>query len=193
MGVVHWLEGGSLLGAVRENGKLLDWEDDIDISVLLDGDMTWRRLSEGLAERGAREGYFVDLFESNDFITISFDAPEPWPFRWERNRRRGEIRADIAIYRKNSSHGEAVLERRIYKAAMPATESGAYGVPREVVLPTTTIPFVGGQFACPNRSEKYLGILYGDFRKIELTYVDAAAAKSRAEIDLAGHPLDREY
>ncbi|MGZ0190541.1 MAG: LicD family protein, partial [Alphaproteobacteria bacterium] len=59
----HWLEGGSLLGAVREGGALLEWEDDVDISVLLDGDMTWGRLSAGLVERGARDGYYVDLFE----------------------------------------------------------------------------------------------------------------------------------
>ena len=182
MGVVHWLEGGSLLGAVRENGNLLDWEDDVDISVLLDGDMTWRRLIEGLAERSSREGCFIDLFEKNGLVSISFDAPKRWPFRWERNRLRGEIRTDIAIYRKALSHGEAILERRSYKGAMPVTESGGYGVPQGVVLPTSAIPFVGGDFACPNQSEAYLHILYGDFRKIELTYVDAAAAKARAEL-----------
>ncbi|HID67207.1 MAG TPA: hypothetical protein EYP31_02825, partial [Roseibacterium sp.] len=45
MGAVHWLEGGSLLGAIRENGALLDWEDDVDISVLLTADMTWDKLT----------------------------------------------------------------------------------------------------------------------------------------------------
>ena len=186
MGVVYWLEGGSLLGAVRERGGLLDWEDDIDISVLLDGEVTWQRLAAGLAERGARDGYFVDLFENKDFVSISFDAPKPWPFRWERNRLRGEIRADIAIYRPAISHGEAVLERRSHKGAMPATESGGYGVPRELVLPTSTVPFLGGDFSCPNRTEAYLRALYGDFRKIEYTYVDAGPAKARARIDAGG-------
>ena len=191
MGVVHWLEGGSLLGAVRERGALLDWEDDIDLSVLLDGDMTWERLAAGLTERGARDGYFVDLFESKGFVSISFDAPKRWPFRWERNRLRGEIRADIAIYRPAISHGEAVLERRSHKGAMPATESGGYGVPREIVLPTSTVRFLGGEVACPNQTEAYLRLLYGDFRKIEYTYVDAGPAKARARIDTGGGPLVR--
>jgi len=183
MGVVHWLEGGSLLGAIREGGKLLDWEDDIDISVLLADDMTWRRLTTGLAERCARDGYYVDLFERTGFVSISFDQPKRWPFSWERNRLRGEIRADVAVYRKAISHGRAVIERRTHKGAMPTTELGGFGVPLEVVLPTSTAPFLGRDFACPNQAEAYLGMLYGDFRKIEYTYVDAAPAGARAPID----------
>ncbi len=186
MAVVHWLEGGSLLGAVREGGKLLAWEDDIDISVLLDGDMTWERLAAGLTERGARDGYFVDLFEKNGFVSISFDPPKRWPFRWERNRLRGEIRADIAIYRQAISYGEAVLERRSHKGAMPATEGGGYGVPQEIVLPTSTIPFLGGDLACPNQIEAYLRVLYGDFKEVEYTYLDAAAVETRRQVDVAG-------
>jgi hypothetical protein len=171
---------------VRESGALLDWEDDIDISVLLDSDMTWERLAAGLAEGAARDGYFVDLFEKEGFVSVSFDLPKRWPFRWERNRLRGEIRADIAIYRRAISHGEAVLERRSYKGAMPATESGGYGVPQEIVLPVSMVPFLGGDFARPNQAEAYLHILYGDFKKIEYDYVDAGPAKARAQIDVVG-------
>jgi hypothetical protein len=183
MSVVHWLEGGSLLGAVRENGTLLDWEDDIDISVLLDDEMPWEQLATGLAKRGARDGYYVDLFEKEGFVSVSFDLPKRWPFRWERNRLRGEIRADIAVYRKATSYGEAVLERRSYKGAMLETESGGFGVPQEIVLPTTTVPFLGDTFACPNQTNAYLRVLYGDFGEVEYTYVDKQAADARAEFD----------
>jgi hypothetical protein len=90
------------------------------------------------------------------------------------------------IYRPAISHGEAVLERRSHKGAMPATESGGFGVPREIVLPTSTVPFLGRDVACPNQTEAYLRVLYGDFRKIEYTYVDAGPAKARARIDAGG-------
>ena len=186
MGAVHWLDGGSLLGAVREGGKLLAWEDDIDISVLLDGNTTWESLLTTIAERGAQDGYFVDVFKELGFITISYDPPRSWPFRWERNRMRGEIRLDLVAFRRAVSHGQPVLERRLPKGAMPLTESSGYGVPREIVLPTSTINFLGGNFACPNKPESYLRVLYGDFKEVEYTYVDAAAAQTRRHADVAG-------
>ncbi|NOX40192.1 MAG: LicD family protein [Alphaproteobacteria bacterium] len=183
MGAVHWLEGGSLLGAIRENGALLDWEDDVDISVLLTADMTWDRLTARLVEDGARDGYYVDIFKKNGFISISADPPRRWLFRPERNRMRGEIRTDIAIYRQVVSYGKTVLERCSKKGAMPTTEGGGFGVPKDIVLPTTTTPFLGGEIACPSQPGAYLEILYGNFQKIEYTYLDPAAAETRAEID----------
>ena len=98
---------------------------------------------------------------------------------------RGEIRADITVYRQVIHNGIAVLERRSHKGAMPATENGGYGVPPELVLPTTTIPHIGGDFASPNQPEAYLRILYGDFEDVEYTYVDPAAAATRREADVA--------
>jgi hypothetical protein len=71
---------------------------------------------------------------------------------------------------------------------MPVMESGWHGVPKEIILPTSTINFLGGDISCPNQSEAFLRILYGDFQKIELTYVDADAAKARAEIDTVDDP-----
>jgi hypothetical protein len=183
MGAVHWLEGGSLLGAIRENGALLDWEDDVDISVLVTADMTWEMLTAKLVEEGARDGYFVDIFKKSDFVSISFDRPRRWLFRPERNRMRGEIRTDIAIYRQVISYGETVLERPSKKGAMPATEGGGFGVPEDIVLPAAITPFLGKAIACPGRPDAYLEILYGNFRKIEYTYLDPVAAEARAGID----------
>ncbi len=185
MGADHWIDGGSLLGAVRENGALLAWEDDVDISVLLDGDTTWDSLSAAFSKRGAQDGYYVDVFEKKGYITISYDPPKTWPFRWERNRMRGEIRLDLVAYRRAMSGGRAVLERQLLKGAMPLTESGWHGVSEEIVLPTSTINFLGDDISCPNQFEAYLHILYGDFEKIELTYVDSNAAETRRQADLA--------
>ncbi len=188
MGAVYWIDGGILLGAIRENGTLLAWEDDVDISVLLDDETTWSSLRDTFSKRGAKDGYYVDPFEKKSYITISYDPPRTWPFIWERNRMRGEIRLDLVTYRCAMSGGRSVLERQLLKGAMPSTESGWHGVPKETLLPTSTINFLGAAIACPNQPEAFLRILYGDFEKIELTYVDAEAAEARAELDTIGEP-----
>ena len=184
MGAIHWIDGGTLLGAVRENGALLAWEDDIDISVLLDDDTTWETLCDTISQRGSEDGYYVDIFENKTFLTISYDRPQSWPFRWERNRMRGEIRLDLVTYRHATNNGQPVLERQLLKGAMPVMQSGWHGVPKEIILPTSMINFLGSDIPCPNQSEDFLQTLYGDFRTIELTYVDKNAAKTRADIDL---------
>jgi len=180
---VHWIDGGTLLGAVRENGALLAWEDDIDISVLLDDVTTWDTLCTTMSKLGLKHGYFVDIFKKQGFITVSYDRPQSWPFRWERNRMRGEIRLDLVPFRHATNDGLTVLERHLLKGAMPVMQSGWHGVPRDVVLPTATINFLGSNVPCPNQPEAFLEILYGDYQKIELTYVDKEAAKTRTAID----------
>ena len=185
MGVVHWIDGGTLLGAVRENGSLVAWEDDVDLSVILEDGMTWASLVAELAGRGTQDGYYVDAFEEIGFISISHNPPWRWPFRWERNRMRGEIRLDLVVYRHAVSHGKPVLERRISKGVMPLTESGWFGVPKEIVLPTSTIQFLGDDIACPHKPVEYLRLLYSDFEEVVYTYIDPAAAKTRCEADTA--------
>lgn len=183
MGAAHWIDGGTLLGAVRENGALLAWEDDIDISVLLDDDTTWEKLCATISRRGAKNGYYVDIFEESGFIAVSYDAPRSWPFRWERNRMRGEIHLDLVSYRHATDKGQPVLERQLLKGAMPVMESGWHGMPTDVILPTSTINLLGSDMPCPSQPDVFLKILYGDFQTVELTYVDENAARTRADID----------
>jgi len=188
MGITYWLEGGTLLGALRENGTLLQWEDDVDISVALDNDRDWDTLVAGVTTRGARDGYFVDVFKRGTLIAISHAAPRRPPLRWENYRLRGEIRLDLAVYRPAMSQGQPVLERRSSKGAMPATDSGGFGVPRELVLPTATLDLLGRNFACPGRPEDYLKALYGDFNRIAYSYVDAGPAEARRNLDTTTPP-----
>jgi hypothetical protein len=185
MGIVYWLEGGTLLGAVRENGALLPWEDDVDISVLIDDNGAWDALVAGVAARGHRDGYFVDAFERQGYIAISHASPRRPPLRWENYRLRGEVRLDLTVYRPAMSHGEPVLERRPPKGGMRATDDGCYGIARDLVLPTSTIAFLGHDFACPSRPEDYLHVLYGDYNQIVYSYVDTGPAETRRDLDAA--------
>jgi len=181
--VDHWLEGGSLLGAVRENGNLLAWEDDVDISFLLDEKLSWSTIAKALSDRGKQDGYYVDVFESEGLISVSYDRPLLWPMRWERNRMRGEIRLDLVAYQHGISQGQDVIERRTKKGALPMTENGWYGLAKEIVLPTSTIQFLGNYIPCPNQPQTYLLTLYQDYQMIEYTYVSSDVAELRRSTD----------
>ena len=152
--------------------------------MLLDDETTWEKLCATLSRRGSEDGYYVDIFENKGFLTVSYDKPQSWPFRWERNRMRGEIHLDLVSYRHATDSGQPVLERQLLKGAMPVMESGWHGVPEDIILPTSTINFLGSDMPCPNQPDAFLRILYGDFQSVELTYVDENAAKNRADIDL---------
>ena len=179
----HWIDGGTLLGAVRENGAMLAWDDDIDISVLLDDDMTWDRLCKTLTMRGDKDGYYIDIFKKDRLIVVSYDKPKSWPLRWERNRMRGEIHLDLVSYRHATDLGQPVLERQSHKGSMPVMESGWYGVPIDIILPTSSINFLGSEIPCPRQPESFLKTVYGDFETVELTYINETTANIRANIN----------
>ena len=183
LNVEHWLEGGSLLGAVRENGNLLAWEDDVDISFLLDDKTTWPSITKALSERGNQDGYYVGSFGGEGLISISYDRPLLWPMRWERNRMRGEIRLDLVAYRRAVNQGQAIVERNSKKGVLPKTDSGWYGLAEEIVFPTTTIRFLGNDIPCPNKPQTYLQTLYQDYETIEYLYVSSEAAETRRSAD----------
>ena len=75
---------------------------------------------------------------------------------------------------------------------MPLTESGWFGVPKDIVLPTSTIHFLGDDIACPNQPRKYLHLVYGDFDEVVYTYVDTTAAEVRRLSDTLAQVLGQK-
>ena len=94
---------------------------------------------------------------------------------------RGEIHLDLVSFRHAKDNGQPVLERMLLKGSMPVTESGWHGVPVGLILPTSTVNFLGSDFPCPSQPEAFLEAVYGDFQTVKLTYVDEIAAKNRID------------
>ena len=180
LAVIHWLEGGTLLGAVRE-ANLLAWEDDVDISVLLNDEITWEHFVSLLRHRAVDAGYAFEAFPEHEVVSFCFDRRGILPFGYERNRFRGDLRVDISTYRQGVSEGNPVLERFTSKAGMPLMKNGKYGVPRDLILPTTNILLFDKTMPCPQNFDAYLRLLYGEYSKIEYTYIKPEAAEKRGE------------
>lgn len=185
MGVTYWMDGGTLLGAVREGGDLLPWEDDVDMAFLIDGESGWRRVITELGARARRDGFQLEATPDWDYLAIYYDPPRPWPLRYERNRLRAEFRVDLQGMREGWDDGRKMLSRPGSKAGMPRLGNGGYGVPHDMVVPTSTITLYGAEVRCPRDARGYLHSLYGDYNEISYAYVKGPAAEVRRAIDTA--------
>ncbi len=185
MGIPHWLDGGTLLGAVRENGHFLDWEDDVDISFMLKDSIKWDDFVAEVTDKLTQQGYTVRNLREYRPINVYYTPPTRWLFGLQQYRYRGEVKVDLIGNRVVDSHGQKVMERPMLKGTMPQTESGRYGVPVEMMIPTSERELMGKMVSCPRDSDAYLQTVYGNYMEVDYTFVDNEVAHSRKGVDEA--------
>ncbi len=185
LAVPHWIDGGTLLGAVREEGHLLAWEDDVDISFTLEDSISWDIFMSELTFKLTQHGYTVKSSGECELAVYSKYKATRWLYGLEQHRYRGEIKVDLIGNRVVKSYGQKVMERPLLKGAMPQTESSGYGVPVEMIMPTSEIELLGKMVSCPRDSDAYLRTLYGNYTEVDYTYVDNEVAYSRKSVDEA--------
>ena len=151
-GVEYWLEGGTLLGIVREQ-RLLPWDNDLDISV------TSEQLPRLLAclRLIKRAGYRVrtrkqeheDLPLRRGAVRLIKVHDRPGLFR------RGEVLLDIFVkYKADEQYWWSVGRKRYCKKSVPA----------RFYESLDRVRFEGKDYLVPADTDGYLTSRYGDWK-----------------------------
>lgn len=183
VGVVHWLEGGTLMGAVREGGQLLAWEDDTDVSfqVTEQGEvapgMSLPVFYDVLRQRVWQAGYECHIDRNFNHIYLYFTQPYRWPWCYEHYRHPGQVHLDlVAYFSQQSEHG-------IHLCRGTPVVRNDQPIPAELVLPTSRIAFCGVEVSAPCQPRQYLQFLYGNIDCVEYTYLQQQQADRRRMVD----------
>ncbi|MCK5147136.1 LicD family protein [bacterium] len=151
--IPYWLEGGTLLGVIREQ-RLLPWDNDMDIS--LDKKYQWKLL--GILWKLVWKGYRV---------TVKYYQQSIYPFK-KREVRIIKIRNYAAPFRKGDAVLDIFLKRNVddqfywtvgdknqVLKSSPATFGNELGI----------VEFNGKHYSIPADFDAYLTFRYGDWNK----------------------------
>ncbi|KAF0309641.1 Fukutin-related protein [Amphibalanus amphitrite] len=139
-GARHWLEGGSLLGAVR-SGDIIPWDSDVDVGMYLDDVPGCAPLRDAVKRPVVDEQGFVwEKAPEGRFFRVQFSA---------QNR----IHVDIfPFYSRNGT---------MTKDTWFATHRQDCEFPEHYLTPLETLPFVGVNASVPNRARQFLELKFG--------------------------------
>lgn len=156
----YWLEGGTLLGVVREN-RLLPWDNDLDISIKEDQWPKLEKILKKIKYRVRERRFTTDNAPFKKGVTRLVKVS---------NRRfyffKGEVVLDIFIKFKQDED---------YFWQVGNTQKS---VPANFYAKTILYPFLGKDFKVPENYTGYLTNRYGDWKtpvKVWNTFTDDQA------------------
>ncbi|NLA21566.1 MAG: LicD family protein [Candidatus Marinimicrobia bacterium] len=150
--IPYWLEGGTLLGIIREN-RLLPWDNDLDISIRSEDFDRLRRILPKFFYRGmiakVREHKIDDPpFQKGEVRLIKVYATKYLFFK-------SPLVLDIFVKKKldDQYYWVVGVKRRAKKA-----------VPARFYDELTTVQFNHKTYSIPKLTDEYLTYRYGDWR-----------------------------
>ncbi|EGD75154.1 hypothetical protein PTSG_06808 [Salpingoeca rosetta] len=140
-GVRYWLEGGTLLGAVR-HGDIIEWDYDCDVGIFLDDVAKVPELSHA-ATQGSHEtadGFVWEKAREGDFFRVQFS-------------KFNHLHVDIfPFYEKDGV---------MTKDTWMESHRQDMEFPSSYLHPLDTITFVGVDVRIPNRAREFLEMKFG--------------------------------
>lgn len=151
-GVSYWLEGGTLLGIIREN-RLLPWDNDMDISMYIKDRLKLVKVAIKLFFKGYRI--------STRFYNRDLDPFRKYELRmikvrnYEKYFKKGEVMLDIFLKRKveNDYFWTVGIKTPVLKSS-----------PAEFYEELDWTKFNDKQYMIPKDYEGYLTYRYGDWK-----------------------------
>lgn len=154
--IKYWLDYGTLIGIMRE-GRLLPWDDDIDISIFEeDSELMVNKVLPEIEKifcciqtRHVKE----DLYPLKKGMISIFKV---------RNKKfkffRGNVRLDIAVMYKYDENVYSVSFDKLHK------------IPQELIREFDIIEFNGKSYRVPEEYDAYLTYCYGDWKQVNKSY-----------------------
>lgn len=138
--VRYWLEGGSLLGAIR-NGDIIPWDYDVDIGIYKDDIVKCEWLKNSLQQSIVdTQGFLWEKAREGDFIRVQFSQSN-------------HLHVDIfPFYSKNGT---------MTKDTWFADHKQDMEFPEYFLKPLHKIKFVGMVTYSPNNCKKFLEMKFG--------------------------------
>ena len=144
----YWIEGGTLLGAVRDK-KLIPWDHDLDMGIINNSDEDIERIIKKLKSK-----FYVSVKPFNGKGTWELGKyrvlkiyPKKWIFFKE------ELCCDLFVYYKGEHNGEEVYKYVVWG-------KNAYHK-KEYFDTTGSLEFYNNSINIPNNPESFLEVKYG--------------------------------
>ena len=156
LNIPYWLEGGTLLGAVRDQ-KLIPWDHDLDIGVKYENDDTLKKLISQL-----RKKYYIRALpfsnEENVWSLGKYRIIKVYPRKYLFFREK--LCLDIFIFYRDVLKSS---NKEVYKYGI--WNKNAY-YDHKLLEELSTISFYGREYSTPGKTSEYLEAKYGDDWKI---------------------------